>query len=88
MVLAFTTSTHIGIFSENFITILQEVSRMLLGVNCGRSLDTIVLPESTKALSSEHDFDLQVGICPACCYGGSVLESPSSTRFTINSFSL
>jgi hypothetical protein len=79
---------HILGFSENFITILQEVSRLLLGLNSGRTLDKIVLPEPTKALSSEHDFDVQVGICTTCCYGGSVLESPSTTRFTINSFSL
>jgi hypothetical protein len=74
MILAFTTCTHVGIFFENLTTILQEVSRLLIGLNCGRAIDAIVLPESTKALSSEHDFDLQVGICPACCYGGSVLK--------------
>ncbi|XVE49471.1 hypothetical protein DITRI_Ditri01bG0084900 [Diplodiscus trichospermus] len=39
--------------------ICQEVSRLLLGLNCGRALETIVLPESAKALSSKHDFDLQ-----------------------------
>jgi len=33
---------------------------LLLGRNCGRSLEQIVLPESAKALSSKHDFDLQV----------------------------
>ncbi|KAG2297717.1 hypothetical protein Bca52824_044386 [Brassica carinata] len=37
----------------------QEVSRLLLGSNCGRSLEQIVLPDSAKALSSKHDFDLQ-----------------------------
>lgn len=40
--------------------IMQEVSRLLLGSNCGRSLEQIVLPDSAKALSSKHDFDLQV----------------------------
>ncbi|XVF01499.1 hypothetical protein REPUB_Repub04eG0093900 [Reevesia pubescens] len=39
--------------------IFQEVSRLLLGLNCGRPLETIVLPESANTLSSEHDFDLQ-----------------------------
>ncbi|KAB1997344.1 hypothetical protein ES319_D12G018400v1 [Gossypium barbadense] len=37
----------------------QEVSRLLLGLNCGKALETIVPPESAKALSSKHDFDLQ-----------------------------
>ncbi|OMO63503.1 Carbon-nitrogen hydrolase [Corchorus olitorius] len=36
-----------------------EVSRLLLGLNCGRPLETIIPPESAKALSSKHDFDLQ-----------------------------
>ncbi|XP_007042835.2 PREDICTED: beta-ureidopropionase [Theobroma cacao] len=39
--------------------IFQEVSRLLLGLNCGRPLETIVPPESAIALSSKHDFDLQ-----------------------------
>lgn len=38
----------------------QEVSRILVGSNCGRPLEKIVLPDSAKALSSKHDFDLQV----------------------------
>ncbi|KAG4155260.1 hypothetical protein ERO13_D03G101100v2 [Gossypium hirsutum] len=37
----------------------QEVSRLLLGLNCGTTLETIVPPESAKALSSKHEFDLQ-----------------------------
>ncbi|CAL9244825.1 unnamed protein product [Arabidopsis halleri] len=37
----------------------QEVNRLLLGRNCGRSLEQIVLPESAISLSSKHDFDLQ-----------------------------
>ncbi|TYH46891.1 hypothetical protein ES332_D11G371200v1 [Gossypium tomentosum] len=36
-----------------------EVSRLLLGLNCGTTLETIVPPESAKALSSKHEFDLQ-----------------------------
>ncbi|KAF2320549.1 hypothetical protein GH714_028199 [Hevea brasiliensis] len=39
--------------------LFKEVSRLLLGLNCGRALELVVLPESAKALSSEHDFDLQ-----------------------------
>lgn len=57
---------------------------MLLGLNCGRAIDNIALPESAKAVSSERDFDLKVGIYLAHCYGG--LESVCSTRFTIDSF--
>ncbi|XP_052192493.1 beta-ureidopropionase-like isoform X2 [Diospyros lotus] len=37
----------------------QEVSRMLLGLNCGKEIETISLPEPAKVLSSKHDFDLQ-----------------------------
>lgn len=33
---------------------------MLLGLNCGRVLQSLALPEPAKALSSKHDFDLQV----------------------------
>ncbi|KAF2316110.1 hypothetical protein GH714_041094 [Hevea brasiliensis] len=39
--------------------LFKEVRRLLLGLNCGRALELVALPESTKALSSEHDFDLQ-----------------------------
>lgn len=45
----------------------QEVSRLLIGLNCGKPLELIALPESAKALSSKHDFDLQVGACPTFC---------------------
>nr|KJB10121.1 hypothetical protein B456_001G185000 [Gossypium raimondii] len=38
----------------------QKVSRLLLGLNCGTTLETIVPPESAKALSSKHEFDLQM----------------------------
>ncbi|MFQ6652485.1 hypothetical protein Gotur_024323, partial [Gossypium turneri] len=36
-----------------------EVSWLLLGLNCGTTLEAIVPPESAKALSSKHEFDLQ-----------------------------
>ncbi|KAJ0077950.1 hypothetical protein Patl1_37114 [Pistacia atlantica] len=39
--------------------IFQEVSRLLLGLNCGKALKLIDLSKSAKAISSEHDFDLQ-----------------------------
>ncbi|RXH85380.1 hypothetical protein DVH24_002478 [Malus domestica] len=39
--------------------LFQEVSRILLGLNRGKGLETISLPESAKVLSSGHDFDLQ-----------------------------
>lgn len=38
---------------------LQEVNRLLTGLNCGRSLELIALPETAKCLSSKHEFDLQ-----------------------------
>lgn len=44
------------------IYVFQEVNRILLGLNCAKALETNSVPESAKALSSEHDFDLQVGI--------------------------
>ncbi|XP_068654988.1 beta-ureidopropionase [Aristolochia californica] len=37
----------------------QEVSRLLLGLNCAKSLSSIPLPQPATALSSQHDFDLQ-----------------------------
>lgn len=55
---------------------LQEVSRLLRGSNCGRSLEQIVLPDSVKALSSKHDFDLQVDT-----------HLPRSRNFTTGSIS-
>ncbi|CAL5329555.1 unnamed protein product [Camellia sinensis] len=39
--------------------VFQEVKRLLLGLNCGRAVEPISLPEPAKALSSKHDFDLQ-----------------------------
>ncbi|TYI73185.1 hypothetical protein E1A91_D07G113600v1 [Gossypium mustelinum] len=38
---------------------LWEVRRLLLGLNCETALETIVPPESAKALSSKHEFNLQ-----------------------------
>ncbi|KAJ4963561.1 hypothetical protein NE237_023500 [Protea cynaroides] len=40
-------------------SVFQEVSRVLLGLNCGRALEALTLPGPAVALSSEHDFDLQ-----------------------------
>jgi len=40
--------------------VLQEVSRLLTGLNCGKAIETIALPESATALSVKHGFDLQV----------------------------
>lgn len=37
----------------------QEVNRLLLGLNCGRVLASIALPDPAKSLSLKHDFDLQ-----------------------------
>lgn len=39
--------------------LFQEVSRILLGLNCGKEVQPIALPQPVKALSSNHDFDLQ-----------------------------
>ncbi|XP_009768970.1 beta-ureidopropionase isoform X1 [Nicotiana tabacum] len=39
--------------------LFQEVSRILLGLNCGKKVEPIALPQPVKSLSSEHDFDLQ-----------------------------
>jgi beta-ureidopropionase len=37
----------------------QEVNRLLTGLNCGKVLETIALPESATALSVKHGFDIQ-----------------------------
>lgn len=42
------------------ITVLQEVNRLLTGLNCGKVLETIALPESVTTLSVDHGFDVQV----------------------------
>jgi len=41
-------------------TVLQEVNRLLTGLNCGKVLETITLPESATSLSVKHGFDAQV----------------------------
>ncbi|KAK4845293.1 hypothetical protein QYF36_003205 [Acer negundo] len=57
--------------------IFQEVSRLLLGLNCGKALELISLPESVKALSSEHDFDLQAF---RFCADKEILREPRVVR--------
>ncbi|KAL8150843.1 hypothetical protein V2J09_020651 [Rumex salicifolius] len=42
--------------------LFQEASRLLLGMNCGRALDLLTLPEKATTLSTDRDFDLQ-GYC-------------------------
>lgn len=39
--------------------LFQEVSRILVGLNCGQSLERIILPELAASLSTKHDFDMQ-----------------------------
>ncbi|XP_055807508.1 beta-ureidopropionase [Solanum dulcamara] len=39
--------------------LFQEVNRILLGLNCGKEVESIALPQPVKALSSKHQFDLQ-----------------------------
>ncbi|KAK1359176.1 putative beta-ureidopropionase [Heracleum sosnowskyi] len=39
--------------------LFQEVSRVLLGLNCGKPLESIHIPESAKEVSRKQDFDLQ-----------------------------
>ncbi|KAM7279458.1 hypothetical protein ACFE04_006592 [Oxalis oulophora] len=38
--------------------VYKEVSRLLLGLNCGKGLELLSVEESAKALSFKHDFDL------------------------------
>ncbi|XP_024017586.1 beta-ureidopropionase-like [Morus notabilis] len=52
-------SLHRLLFANLEPHLFQEVSRLLLGLNCGRPLETVVVTESAKALSSKHNFDLQ-----------------------------
>ncbi|CAI0448657.1 unnamed protein product [Linum tenue] len=40
--------------------LFEEVNRLILGLNCGKALQSVAIPEPAKALSDEHDFDLQV----------------------------
>ncbi|CAM8937678.1 unnamed protein product [Rhodiola kirilowii] len=39
--------------------VFQEVSRLFLGLNGGKALQELDLPEPVRGLSSKHDFDLQ-----------------------------
>lgn len=39
--------------------LFQEVSRLLIGTNCGRVLNAIPILEPAKSLALKHDFDLQ-----------------------------
>ncbi|CAH9081932.1 unnamed protein product [Cuscuta europaea] len=39
--------------------LFQQVNRLLLGMNCGRTVEAIELPEPSQSLSTKHDFDLQ-----------------------------
>ncbi|KAI3424515.1 CN hydrolase domain-containing protein [Psidium guajava] len=39
--------------------VFQEVSRLLIGLNCGRTLEVVPLADSAKALSSDCNFDIQ-----------------------------
>lgn len=59
-------SPHVNWFYLLFC-VYQEVNRILLGMNRGKALETISLPESAKALSSGHNFDLQVRSYFNCC---------------------
>eukprot|EP01018_Ginkgo_biloba_P015039 Gb_26372 [translate_table: standard] len=40
-------------------SIYKEVSRLLLGLNCGKAVATMPLPESVLAMSRDSSFDLQ-----------------------------
>ncbi|KAG5526101.1 hypothetical protein RHGRI_032409 [Rhododendron griersonianum] len=57
--------------------VFQEVKRLLLGLNCGRAVEPINLPDPAKALSAKHDFDLQ-----AFCFHADkeVLRGPQTVR--------
>ena len=48
------------LMAHHISTVPQEVNRLLTGLNCGKVLESIALPESATALSVEHGFDLQV----------------------------
>ncbi|KAG0474353.1 hypothetical protein HPP92_014039 [Vanilla planifolia] len=39
--------------------LFQEVSRLLLGFNCGKAIERVLLPEIATSLSIKHDFDIQ-----------------------------
>ncbi|KAM0012361.1 putative beta-ureidopropionase [Helianthus debilis subsp. tardiflorus] len=39
--------------------VFKEVSRLLIGLNCGKALEPLTVVETAKDLSSQHDFDIQ-----------------------------
>ncbi|KAI3896179.1 hypothetical protein MKX03_000299 [Papaver bracteatum] len=39
--------------------VYQEVTRLLQGLNCGKPLESVALPDSATTLSSNHGFDLK-----------------------------
>ncbi|KAL4588565.1 hypothetical protein LXL04_001457 [Taraxacum kok-saghyz] len=39
--------------------VFKEVSRLLIGLNCGKPLEPLTIVETAKGLSSQHDFDIQ-----------------------------
>ncbi|KAI3789096.1 hypothetical protein L2E82_01883 [Cichorium intybus] len=39
--------------------VFKEVSRLLIGLNCGKPLESLPIIETAKELSSQHDFDVQ-----------------------------
>lgn len=44
----------------SYFVVVQEVSRLLLGLNCGKPLQQLDLPDVSSAFALEHDFDIQV----------------------------
>ncbi|XP_048135741.1 beta-ureidopropionase-like [Rhodamnia argentea] len=42
-----------------YAQVFQEISRLLMGLNCGRALEAAPLADSAKALSSARDFDIR-----------------------------
>ncbi|KAF9608659.1 hypothetical protein IFM89_010443 [Coptis chinensis] len=57
--------------------LFQEVGRILNGLNCGKPLESLGLPDSAIALSSKYDFDMQ-----AFCFHAEkeVLREPRMVR--------
>lgn len=45
---------------DSCFVVVQEVSRLLLGLNCGKPLQQLDLPDVSSAMALEHDFDIQV----------------------------
>lgn len=57
--------------------LFQEVSRLLLGLNCGRPLECMQLTELATSLSAKYDFDMQ-----AFCFNAEkeLLRQPRTVR--------